>query len=41
MSKGVLWLSIKQMCATVDGKLALLMFVELWAYDYLTFRGGE
>jgi hypothetical protein len=31
----------KEMCATNDGNLALTMFVELWAYDYLTFRGGE
>jgi hypothetical protein len=29
------------MCATIDGNLALIMFVELWVYDYLTFRGGE
>jgi hypothetical protein len=31
----------KEMCATIDENLALTMFVELGAYDYLTFRGGE
>jgi hypothetical protein len=29
------------MCATIDGNLALTVFVELWAYDHLTFWGGE
>jgi hypothetical protein len=29
------------MCATIDGNLVLIVFIELWGYDYLTFREGE
>jgi hypothetical protein len=31
----------KEMYASIDGNLALTVFIELWPYDYLTFRGGE
>jgi hypothetical protein len=34
-------IKLKEICATIEKNLALIMFVELWAYDYLTFRGGE
>jgi hypothetical protein len=30
-------IKLKEMCATIDGNLVLMVFVELWAYDYLTF----
>jgi hypothetical protein len=30
-----------EMCATINENLALIVFVELRAYDYLTFHGGE
>jgi hypothetical protein len=31
----------KEIRTTIDKSLALIVFVELWVYDYLTFRGGE